>query len=480
MMTRSRRAMAAIVALLACPAYLLADASAVRTAVDAILARPAFDHGIHACVIKALDTGETLYSKNPDTLLNTASNMKLVTSAATIDQLGPGFRYRTQLLGSSAIGADGVLKGNLYIAGSGDPTFDTPALQELVRQARQRGLKAVEGGVMADTGNFDRTPYGGAWSWDYLAAYYAAPVGGVNLNKNVVGLTARPGAKAGDAATVTVEPPSAYMRVISTVTTGKPGTPLRLDVDRELSGRVVRVSGSIAVDEKVERPQEAVAVLDPAQYTVDVLTALLKAQGVAVGGGTGEEKAPKNAVLLAQHLSDPMSDILVALNKWSDNLIAEALLRTLGSVVKDDGSIEGGRAVVMGLLKQAGADTDAVSMVDGSGLSRMDLLTADTFVRLLSYMRQSKNFKYWDASLPVAGVDGTLRNRMKNTPAEGNVHAKTGYIGYVSSLSGYVTTAAGQPLAFSILFNNQLGGTETCRQAQDDICAYLAGIPEKL
>ncbi|MCC6484163.1 MAG: D-alanyl-D-alanine carboxypeptidase/D-alanyl-D-alanine-endopeptidase [Armatimonadetes bacterium] len=480
MTIRSRRTLAILLTLLACPTWAPADIPSVQTAVDKILSRPVFSNGIHACVIKTLDTSAVVYSKNPNTLLNTASNMKLVTSAAALDQLGPGFRYRTRLLAAVPIGPDGVLRGNLYIAGSGDPTFDTPALQDLARQAAQRGLKAVEGAVIADTGNFNTTPYGGGWSWDYLEAYYAAPVGGLNLNKNVVALSARPGSSVGAPATVVIEPASNYMRAISAVTTAKAGTPLSLNIDRELTGRVVRVSGAVAIDEKVDKPQEAVAVYDPARYTSEVLRALLMADGIKVSGGVGAERAPENAILLGQHLSDPMSDILMSLNKWSDNLIAEALLRTLGSVIKNDGSIQSGRAVVAEVLKQAGADTNALSMADGSGLSRMDLMTAENFTRLLSYMYRHNYFKYYDQSLPVAGVDGTLRNRMKKTPAENNVHAKTGYIGYVSSLSGYVTTAAGQPLVFSILFNNQLGGTAPCRQAQDEIAAYLAGLTERL
>jgi len=465
---------------LAAASAVRADVASVRQAIDSILDRPVFARGIHGCVVQALDTGERVYSRNPDLLLMTASNLKLITAAAALEILGPEFRYTTQVLAGGEMDPDGTLRGDLVLKGSGDPLLDEAALRGVIEDLKARGLKRVAGAIVGDTGDFDRSPYGWGWSWDYLSDSYAAPAGALNFNRNVLSIVVEPAGAEGLPARVTLKPCSTHMRVRSAVMTAAPGSSRSVSRERDPGGTAVSVSGSVPAGGEAAT-DAYVAVLDPAQFTVDAFREMLVSSGIAVDGRARKGSAPSGARELTRHVSKPLRGIVTDLNKWSDNLIAECLLRTLGSVRKGSGSVSAGRDVVMEFLeKQVGIDPAAVSIADGSGLSRLNLVTCDTFVRLLDHMYRHRYGADFMDSLPVAGVDGSLRNRMKETPAQGRVRAKTGYIGGVSSLSGYVTTAAGQPLAFSVIFNNQVGSVAPCREAQDEICAFLAGLQERL
>lgn len=471
----------ALLCLLALPLQAGADALELQQTIDDILNREAFSRGFSGCVVRTLDTGETLYSHNPGKVLMTASNMKLVTSAAALALLGPDYRYTTKLLASGPIDRDGVLHGDLILQGSGDPLLDTPAYEALIADAKTKGLKRVTGAIVADTGSFSRSPYGWSWSWDYLSDYYAAPVGGLNFHKNVMEVMVGPGANAGDAAQVSLQPGASHMRVRNSVITGKPGEEKRISRDRDIGGTLVTVEGVIPVDAEAQGAEATVAVYDPAQYAVDAFRDMLQDRDVQVDGRPRKGETPSGAIQISQYISHPLSDTLVRLNKWSDNLVAEALLRTIGAVKENEGSVTAGRRAAYRFFEdQAGMDTDELQMADGSGLSRFSMISTGNMILLLTHMYSHPDSRYYIESLPIAGEDGTLRNRMKDTPAQGKVTAKTGYIGGVSGLSGYLTTRAGQPLAFSILFNNQLGSVSPCIEAQNDICAYLAGLEEKL
>ncbi len=466
--------------LLLASAAAFADAAAVRQAIDSILDRPVFARGIHGCVVQTLDSRERIYSRNPDLLLMTASNLKLMGSAAALDILGPDFRYVTPVLASGEVDGEGVLRGDLILKGSGDPLLDEAAFRGIIEDLKAKGLKRVAGSIVADTGDFDRSPYGWGWSWDYLSASYAAPAGALNFNRNVLSIVVAPAAEPGKPARVTLKPCGGHMRIRSSVMTGEPGSARSVTRERDAGATTVTVAGSVPAGGDA-LAEGSVAVLDPAQFTADCFREMLISSGIPVDGRARKGSAPSGARQLTRHLSKPLRDIVTDLNKWSDNLIAECLLRTMGAARKGAGSVSAGRQVVTEFLEgQVGIPSGAVSMADGSGLSRLNLVTCDSFIRLLDHMYRHRSGADFMDSLPVAGVDGTLRNRMKDTPAQGNVRAKTGYIGGVSSLSGYVTTAAGQPLVFSIIFNNQVGSVAPCREAQDEMCAYLAGLKERL
>ncbi len=462
------------------PPAVAAARQTVQKGVDGYMNQPGFSHAAYSCVIRTLDTHETVYALNPDKLMMTASCMKLMTSSAIIDALGPDFRYTTRLLASCPVGSDGVLKGNIILQGSGDPSFPPAAVTQMAKEAAQRGLKKVDGYVFADTGNFSSTPYGPGWSWDYLTDYYAAPVGGLNMAENVVSIIVKPGDSVGAPARLEFVPDTHYLRISNSVTTVAAGGTNVVYLDRDPGATTIKLSGTMPIDAKDSDSDATVAVQDPADYTADYLRQELIRAGIEVTGGIRKGPAPKEAVQITQWVSQPLSDILHQLNKHSDNEYAEALLRTLGSQTKGEGSIDAGRETAYAFYKRAGLDIDGVNQVDGSGLSRLGMVSAGNFVTLLDSMYHHKYGGVWRDTLPVAGVDGSLAGRMKGTVAEGNCKAKTGYIGTVSTLCGYVTTKAGQPLVFAVMFNNVTGSIAPCRKAEDDVAVLLAGFPEKL
>lgn len=463
-----------------CPVPSTAQATSVTQFVDSVLDRPDFKGGIQGCIVTDAATGQVLYERNPDTRLMPASNMKVFTSAAALEVLGPDFRYTTRVGAIQPVNSQGALEGDLVIAGSGDPLLDMPALHQIIETLKKVGLKKVTGAVVADTGNFSRSPYGWGWSWDYLQDYYAAPVGAFNLNKNVVRVRVQPGDSPGSSARVVVEPASSHLRVSNWAITGSATSEKQISVSRELGQNVLRVSGSVPAGTTSTDADAVIAVYNPAQFAADVFHAALVEAGIEVAGRPRLGANVPMPVELAVHVSPPMSEILVQFNKWSDNLTGEALIRTMGSVKRGDGSFGVGRQVAEEFYRKAGMDTTGHVQTDGSGLARMNQITPRNMAVLLRYMDNSPNRDVYLNTLPIAGVDGTLRNRMKGTPAENNARAKTGYIGNVSSLSGYVDSKAGQRFIFSVIFNHHYGTTTPCRQAQDDIAAWLAGLTEKL
>lgn len=453
-----------------------AIAQSLTEQIDSILKDPALDHGMQGVLVRSLRTNTTLYEHNADSLMIPASNFKLLVSATILEQLGPDFTYKTEVYTTGKL-SKGVLDGDIIIKGGGDPILATADLTGLAKQIRSAGISQISGNVIADDSLFDDQRLGWGWGWDNLPHYYAAEISALNLNRNTVDLYVYPGKEAGAKAEIKLTPETDYLTVDSTATTGKPGSEKTIWVSRALGENVVKIGGSIAQDAKVTKREEAVTMEEPQVYAGCVFADELAKLGIKAVGSVRAGKLPTGAKLAATHASPPLSTIIPLLNKPSDNLIAEVLLKTLGAVVKGKGSSDAGGEVEMEFFKKIGMDPSEVSIVDGSGLSRLNYVSARNLVTLLSYMQTSKNSKVYTDSLPIAGVDGTLAFRMKDTPAQGKVRAKTGYVGHVSSLSGYVTAKSGEPLVFSILMNNHLCRNADATSLQDKICALLAELP---
>jgi D-alanyl-D-alanine carboxypeptidase/D-alanyl-D-alanine-endopeptidase (penicillin-binding protein 4) len=456
------------------PASGHADVLAQR--IDQLLADPSLNQGVQAVMVKSLQTGKVLYERSADLAMIPASNMKLIVSATALDQLGPDFTFVTKVFACGPVTGQGVIDGDIALVGGGDPVLETRDLMCLAKELRAKGIKKITGDVIVDDSLFDDKRLGTAWSWDDLSYYYSAEISALNLNRNVLRVWVYPGKSVGDPAVVQLDPPIPYIKVETTPITGESGSEKRIWAYRELGTNVIKVTGSIPVDAKVTDAEESITVHEPALYAGYVFRSELRKQGIIVLGEVKAAKLPNQAVPLCQHTSPALASILALLNKPSDNLIAEVLLRTLGAVVKGRGSVEFGREVEREFLSKIGVDVSGVSIADGSGLSRLNYVTARALVDLLCYMYRHKNADVFIASLPIAGVDGTLRNRMKGSAAEKNVRAKTGYVSRVSTLSGYLTTKSGEPLAFSILMNHHLCPTASVAAIQDKICGLLAEL----
>lgn len=450
------------------------SANNLKQNIDAILSDPALQGGVQGVFVKSLKTGETLYEHSADTLLLPASNMKLYTSATALDALGPNFTYSTGIYTTGQLLSDGTLKGNIVVKGGGDPVLETPDLNELAAQVRKSGIKKISGGIIVDDFYFDDERLGASWEWDDLTYYYSAPIDALNLNRNVVQVYVAPGKSAGKPALVRIEPAVDCLSIDNSCVTGAAGTQESISVARKLGTDIVKIRGSVPLDKTSNNAIESVTVPDPAVYTGCVFRNALNQAGIRVNGKVARAHTPSDAKPLCSHISPPLSKIVALLNKPSDNLIAEVLLKTVGAAKKGNGSDEAGIEVEHEFFSRAGLESNCIYPADGSGLSRRDFVTARGTVKLLEYMYNHPSGKWYIDSLPIAGVDGSLRSRMKQTPAEANVKAKTGSLNRVSSISGYVNTASGEPLAFSIIMNNHSCSGGTTHNLQDKICVLLA------
>ncbi len=360
-------------------------------------------------VIQSLDRpGDVIFTRNPDQLFVPASNTKLLTVAAAAVRLGWDFTFETTVRSTTALGSDGTVRGDLVVRGSGDPTpGDRPKLASAVTAIAdalwQHGVRRVEGRIIGDDDGFVDEPYGAGWAWDDLPFSYSAPIGALNYNENV--------RRATEAATS-------------------------------------------------DGPQDT-AVDNPTLAFASALRTALLARGIAVIGGAADIDVappgpfPADAPVLASYRSSPLSDIAIRLLKSSQNLYAEVFLRAIGHTADHAGSSAAGLEAIGETFATWGIDPGSVAQADGSGLSRYNLVTPTALTRVLEQMyRDARLRDGWMAALPIAGIDGTLEKRMKGTPAEGRVFAKTGSLSSVRALSGYVHARSGEWFVFSILANH--------------------------
>lgn len=475
---RIPRAIARAALILSCMFVLAGGlwADALDERIDALLKDPNLKHGLQGVLVKSLASGATLYERNADLVFIPASNQKLLVSAAALDKLGPDFTYETCVYADGKVNGKGVLEGNLVVKGGGDPTLRTADLTDLAKQIRSMGVTKITGDLIADDSLFDSRRLGWGWSWDDMPYYYSAEISALNLNRNVVDVYVQPGRIVGSTAVIRLDPPTGYMAIDNAATTGSPDSKKSIRVDRPLGINTIRVSGTVPLGAKVTASDESITVKEPALYVGNVLKDQLARQGVLVLGRVVSGKLANDGEKLATHRSEPLSKVLALLNKPSDNLIAEVLLKTLGAVVKGKGTTDSGAEVETEFFQSIGMDITALRIVDGSGLSRLNYVSPRNLVTLLTHMHGHRDAKVYIDSLPVAGVDGTLRNRMKGTAAEKNVRAKTGYVSRVSSLSGYVTAKSGEELVFSILMNHHLCSNPQATAVQNAICEALAGM----
>lgn len=484
------RRVKALLLLLACSlCFVNAAASSLRAdpvgdpilakSIDAALDIPELKVGFQGIAIVSLRDHTELYTRNADRVFLPASNNKLLTSSAALALLGRDFVYRTRLYRTGPISDEGVLSGDLVLRGAGDPILAPEDLDEMIAQVKRAGVVRVTGRLRYDDSLFDRARLGDSWAWDDEPYYYSAQISALNLNENLVSLQPHPGKRVGDPVRIDVEPTSHYTRVINQVKTGAAKSEARPSFDRVRGQNTIVVSGTLPVDiSKQNNNSTPLTIENPSRFTSIVFLEKLRKEGIRIDGDAADgPPVSSTAEILAEHVSVPLSEMLKRLNKPSDNLIAECLLKTIGAVKRKQGTggfYGTGSQEARGWFGKIGLDLTELQQADGSGLSRGNYISPRNMSKLLAYWHTSPDFNVLYDSLPIAGVDGSLRNRLKGTAAEKNCHAKTGYIGNVSSLSGYVTTKDGEMLAFSILMNNHLAVNRVCVAVQDKIVAMLA------
>ncbi|MFI2613254.1 D-alanyl-D-alanine carboxypeptidase/D-alanyl-D-alanine-endopeptidase [Streptomyces sp. NPDC018584] len=464
------------------PAGADADRSGLPEAIDTVLGDPRMEGGVASVVVADAASGDVLYRHRPSGRLMPASNTKLLTSAAAMELLGPGHRFTTDVL------TDGerrgpVLRGDLYLRGTGDPTTLAEDYDRLAAKVAGSGVRRVSGRLIADDTRFDDHRVGDTWSADDESAYYAAQISALSVapdtdyDTGTVIVEVTPGAKAGDKPRVGVTPKTDYVDIDLRASTVAAGGADTIAVERRHGQNTITVSGTVPVGGSATK--EWVTVWEPTGYAAAVFRDALAAHGVRVSGPTRAGIAtPEGARRLASHDSMELKDLLVPFMKLSNNMHAESLTKAMGhKATGRPGSWRDGIAAVNGYLKTAGVDPGKLRQVDGSGLSRKDNAAADQYIELLRAAKGEPWFADWYASLPVAcgpgkAVGGTLRSRMCGTPAALNARAKTGTLTGASALSGYVTDKDGRELVFSIILNNHLA--PSVKALEDAIVATLA------
>jgi D-alanyl-D-alanine carboxypeptidase/D-alanyl-D-alanine-endopeptidase (penicillin-binding protein 4) len=428
-------------------------------------------------MIVSLTRGDTLFARNAGDLMQPASTMKLFSTAVALDRFGPEHTFSTDVLRDGAVGPDGTVNGNLYLRADGDPSmsarfFKDPNLPmaTLARSVAAAGVKRVKGDLLYDATAFDdrRIPEG--WKTTYLGAAYAARVSALSLNENLVWIAVSP---AGKVAQVALEPATTTIPLRSKVRVvgGRGG---RITARRASDGGI-DVSGTIGANSSTLR--YSLVVDDPALFTAGALRAALQNVGITVDGTIRPAKTPAGAQKVASFASPPLSRIVSEMNRESINVVAELLYRNAARAVAPDGmsSAEVGLANLREFMqKKVGADPQSVRVSDGSGLSTLDYMTPRAMVELLSYAHKGPWSSAFHGSLPVAGESELLRRRMRSTPAQGNLHAKTGTTDTVVGLGGFVTAKDGEIIAFAFLYNGN--DRSNARATMDAMGATLANF----
>jgi D-alanyl-D-alanine carboxypeptidase/D-alanyl-D-alanine-endopeptidase (penicillin-binding protein 4) len=470
---------------------------ALQARLDALLDQPRFAQAQWGIKVLSLDSDRTVFARNADKLMKPASNAKLFTAALALDRLGPDYHIKTSFYAAAKPDEKGVLHGDLLVYGRGDPSFSArfnggdyhQALQPALQALRAAGVKQIQGAVIGDESYFRGPPFGADWAWDDLQEYYGAPASALSFQDNVIDLVFKPGRAAGAPCGILTLPPTDFLTFSNRARTAPADESGRIRLYRPLGESVVYVSGRLPVGSPGEIG--AVSVPRPALWFAVMLKEGLAQNGVSVTGGAREangldrEVSPvpwSNLTEVAFVLSRPVSEIVKHSLKSSQNLYAQLLLLQTGArALETNGAsvrstAAAGLAEMEAFLRQAGISRNIASLRDGSGLSRAGLVTPGATVQLLVFMQRHRCRDVFIDALPIAGVDGTLRDRFKGTLAAGKIRAKTGSLAGVSALSGYLTTAANEHWAFSIMLNNYQGSESAGRAALDQLALALAAF----
>ncbi len=427
--------------------------------------------------------GKVIESINTDKMIVPASNQKLLTTAAVLDYFGSDFRYQTSVFGEGEL-QDSTWNGNVILKGSGDPTISGVmyeedryyVFREFLNQLKKKGIKSISGDLIAEISYFDSDVYPKGWSWYDMSFYYSVQISPLSFNDNTVFLEVFAEGEIGDKPRIKWFPDSTdYVQFVNEQVITHPSLEYDEYYRRDMGGNRILLASSL--------PQgyyetEALSVNNPAKYFLHSFKHFLNTNGIEVRGEiqvADEALDYDSAVVLASHQSKPLSMLVERINKKSDNFYAEMLLKTLSAEIsKQPGSFEDGTKQVRSFLADLGIDTAYVQMRDGSGLAGGNFIKTESFTKLLHEMKAHPEYESFEASLPIAGVDGSLSYRMKNTPLANNFRGKTGFVTAVRTLSGYLTTKSGKELSISIATNHFLADKlRPIDSVHEQILAYL-------
>lgn len=430
------------------------------------------DWKAHSTILIAEKPDRVLFAHQANEALIPASVTKIVTAAAVLKHFPPGTKMKTQILSAAPIEGE-VLKGDLYLKGGGDPGFVSETMWFLVNHFLRSKIRKIEGNIVVDDRLFDSLRFDPSRQKERVDRAYDAPTSAMSFNWNSINVFVRPGLKVGDAASVFLDPENSYTELKADVKTVKAGGEASVDVERDetKTGDVVIVRGKIPVDSKEITVFKNIT--KPDLWSGSQLKSFLAQRGVQVSGGVKSGETPRDARVLAEAESKPVEQMIADMNKFSNNYVAEMLTKNLGVIRSTPGSIEKGMEIVNEYMKALGNPTGEFKLQNPSGFTRANRLSAKALWNVLWDMKSQLLFEpEFLTSLPIAGVDGTLKKRMKGTPAERWVRAKTGYLTNVVSLAGYAGRPDGRVIPFVLIYNGSADEGKV-RSAFDQVMQVL-------
>jgi len=487
-----------------------ADVARFRARVDAALEEAHAQKALWGVLVTDRDSGEILYELNADRFFTPASNAKIITTSLALATLGPTYQFRTTLESSGKFGEDGRLLGDLVFVGRGDPDLSNrkfpyagkvehdgvaeKVLAQMADDAIAKGLKEIDGDIIADDSYYPYDPYPAGWSVGDLYFTFGAPVSAIAFNDNSITVEVSPGLRVGDPAVVAVEPAAAMGTFGHELRTGLADGKPEFGVVRQAGPQFLLLRGTIPLGHAPIKLD--LAMPDPAETVAAALKQVFEARGVRVTGtirvkhappaeiypdapvvlGPAPLPTPADTIVFAVHISPPLSEIVRVTNKVSQNLHAELLLRAVAHEKKGFGVTDAGIWAEQDFLKMVGVADGDVVFTDGSGLSRDDLVTPRAVVQLLRWDAAQPWGADYISTFPIAGVDGTLETRLKDTVASGRIEAKTGALEHVRAISGFATTLHGERLIFSIFGNNNPQRGRDATAAADAIAVAMVEV----
>jgi len=455
------------------------EADSLHNAIERVIR--AVDPDVHAGIeVFSLKENQSLFQRSENHLFMPASSLKVITGAAALHILGIDYRFDTKLY------TDGrkkkhEIKGNVYIKGSGDPELSMRSLEELVFALKLQGIERIDGNICVDISEFDEIAQGPGWMWDEGAVYYNSPISSLAVNHTCIDIWVRPNTKVAEPPTIYVRPRTDYVQILSDATVSTEEDTLSVKRRWMTKENIIDITGKIP--SSAEPYYVAIPLEAPHLFTACVFRDILNKNNIGVSGEIKVKSVPEEATELASSSSRPLSQIVEQMMKDSDNLIADMLFKKMGQVRYGAPGTwqKGTRAVRDFLEKQIGLNTERVVIMDGSGLSRYNLISPHDLVASLVWMKkQFACSSEFCASLPISGIDGTLMDRMQDPALKGKIRAKTGAMTGISSISGYATTQDGNELAFSIMLNGFTKSQEQYKtQIEDRICGVLVNHSEK-
>lgn len=455
--------------------------------IDSLADAPKFSNAHWGILIVDPQRGDTLYSRNAGKLFMPASNMKILTSATALAQLGPDYSFKTVFAARGPV-AEGILNGDLAVIGRGDPSVSDHMLKDAMLPLRAiadsiaaHGIRRITGRIVAQGDAFPGEVLGYGWSYDDFEDSYSAPTDELLFNEGFSELHVHAGSEPGKPVQVSTRPARTFpsVRVTARTIAAPSDTALRRRANT-LRARKDSTTWDVILEGDIIAGDSAVIEVtdhDPGVSYLAAVREALRDKGIVIDERADASTEPTAYLdTLAVLSSPPLSDVLKALMKPSQNQIAEMLFHTVALEATGIGRADTARAVVQRQVAQWGVVPEEAVIRDGSGLARYDYISPRTIVRILDAMKRLPSFQAYYDALPIAGVDGTIQNRMKGTPAQNNVHAKTGSVALARSLSGYVTTANGRMLIFSFLCNNWTVPVREVERVQDAISARLASM----